>query len=851
MIRWIFRELRNNRRFSLIFILNLSLGLTGFLCLESFKTSLNSALKVNSKNFLSADIAVESRREITEQELALIHAQLPEGAKESRLLEFFAMVASPKGSRLVQVRAIDMHYPFYGSLTLGNGQQILSATSKSDLEEGSVWVYPELISQLGLQVGEEIGLGQLKFKIADVVTEDSSQTFRLSSLAPRVYMSYEKARESGLLQYGSTRSVAYLYKLQNDSQVPETMEKWKSVIPDPAIRFEDPEEAGEDSVRALQYLSDYLGLASLVALFLASLGTAYLYRSYINARVKSIAILNTLGLSKEQAQKIYVFQLLILGLISGLVSLGLSYSLVPLLTEILKTFAPIDFPILLSSRTVILAFGMGTAGSLLICYPFLLPIRRLQIFQLFQEESQLEFQPSRKDALYFLPALWFYYVLSVWQANSIVVGSYFVASFVGCLILILLFGWLILASLKGYRVFAKNLPWSLRHSLLHLTRRPSVSLAAIVALGLGSLLMNLMPQLKTSLKAEIEAPKNLVLPSLFMFDIQDDQIDQIESFLQSKGFSLQFKSPMVRGRIISVNDQAYEREAELTTLRTREEEAEFRFRNRGVNMSYRGQLSSAEEIVAGQFFTGSWNPNSAEPFEVSVERRYADRLGLKINDILKFDIQGIELTGKITSLRAVKWNSFQPNFFILVQPGVLEEAPKIFLGAVPSMPEKQLAILQDQLVEQFPNVSMVDVGRSVKRIFELSEKMTWSLELMAALSLLAGFVVLFSMAQHQIRERRWDINMLKILGGDQKSTTLSIVGEFMMIGFISSFFGSGLSVVVSYLVTQQIFDGQFQASVFWPMITVFSVTALSGVISFVVSQRVVHERPGVLLHKSS
>lgn len=849
MIRWIFRELRNNRRFSLIFILNLSLGLTGFLCLEAFKTSLNSALKANSKNFLSADLAVESRREVTEQELALIRAQLPEGSEESRLLEFFAMVASPKGSRLVQVRAVDSNYPFYGSLTLGNEEQVFSATSKKPLEEGSVWVYPELISQLGLQVGEEIGLGQLKFKIADVVTEDSSQTFRLSSLAPRVYMSYEKARESGLLQFGSTRSVAYLYKLPRDSQISETMEKWKSVIPDPAIRFEDPEEAGEDSARALQYLSDYLGLVSLVALFLASLGTAYLYRSYINARVKSIAILNTLGLSKEQAQKIYVFQLLILGLVSGLVSLVLSYSLVPVLTEILKTFAPIDFPILLSSRTVILAFGMGTAGSLLICYPFLLPIRRLQISQLFQEESQLEFQPTRRDALYFLPALLFYYGLSVWQANSIKVGSFFVASFVGCLILILGFGWLLLRSLKGSRVFAKKLPWSLRHSLLHLTRRPSASLAAIVALGLGSLLMNLMPQLKTSLRADLEAPKNLVLPSLFMFDIQDDQIDQIESFLKEKGLALQFKSPMVRGRIISVNNEAYEREADPNALRTREEEAEFRFRNRGVNMSYRGQLSSAEEVVAGRFFTGPWDPNSNDPFEVSVEKRYAYRLGLKLNDVLKFDIQGIELTGKITSLRTVKWNSFQPNFFVLAQPGILEDAPKIFLGAVPAMPADQLTQLQDQLVAQFPNVSMVDVGRSVKRIFELSEKMTWSLELMAALSLLAGFVVLFSMAQHQIRSRRWDINMLKILGGDQKSTTLNIVSEFMMIGFISAFFGAGLSVLVAYLVTQQIFDGQFQGSLFWPVFTVFAVTALSGVISYVVSQRVVRERPGILLHK--
>jgi len=356
-----------------------------------------------------------------------------------------------------------------------------------------------------------------------------------------------------------------------------------------------------------------------------------------------------------------------------------------------------------------------------------------------------------------------------------------------------------------------------------------------------------MPQLKESLKADLESPRNLKLPSLFMFDIQDDQIDPLVSFLNERNIRMEFKSPMVRGRILAVNGESYERAEDASQIQSREEEAEVRFRNRGVNLSYRDQLSSSEEIVEGKFYEGVWDGNTENPFELSVEKRYAERLNLKLNDILLFDVQGVEMTGKITSFRTVKWNSFQPNFFILVQSGVLEQAPKTFLGAIPQMQPNEVAQIQDALVASFPNVSMVDVARSVKRIFELGEKMTWSLEIMAALSLLAGFVVLFSMAQHQVQMRRWDLNMLKILGAKAGDVQKSLLIEFGVLGLIASFFGVTLSLALSLILNLIVFDGTFLMNWKWPVITLISVTLLSMCLSWIASFRWVNEKASVIL----
>jgi putative ABC transport system permease protein len=207
-LRWIRRELLRSWKFGLFFIFNLSLGLTGYVSLEAFKVSLQDTLNANSKAILSADLAVSARRELTDTEKAAMTSVMAKDSTMSQTYEFYAMMTSAKGSRLVMVRAVDDNYPLYGAVGLASGEEVHGDTpSKEILKSMSAWIYPELEAQIGLHKGDEIQLGQLKLKIADVITKDGTQTFRAASIAPRVFINRALLPQSGLIQFGSTFSV--------------------------------------------------------------------------------------------------------------------------------------------------------------------------------------------------------------------------------------------------------------------------------------------------------------------------------------------------------------------------------------------------------------------------------------------------------------------------------------------------------------------------------------------------------------------------------------------------------------------------------------------------------------------
>lgn len=844
IFRWALRETRNNFRFSLFFILNMSIGLIGFLCLDALKTSIALSSLESSKAVLSADVAVSVRRQLTEQEVKVATESVDsEKVKIGRTHEFFSMVASPKGSRLVQVKAIDESYPFYGKLKL-DGNRIVQSGDERDIQTGlNVWVYPEVLTQLRTQVGETLKLGDQSFKITGVVEDDGSQTLRLASLAPRVFVGMAQVRKTNLITFGTTMTDSLLF--QSDDGATGLMTTLGQAIKEPSIRIESYESAADDTGRPLKYLTDYLGLVSLVALFLAALGSAYLFRSYIFSCYYQLAIFNSLGLPKKEAQKIYLTQVVILALTSAVISLVGASALLPAFAELLQSLTSMNLALTLPGQTIALAVVMALVGSWIVSWPFLKPTERILTSQLLQEKSSVQQGANFRthDLLYFLPGFALYWALAIWQAKSWMIGSLFVGLFFFALVIIWGIGWILLWCAGKVTVPFR---WMGRQAFLSLGRRRGASLAAMISLGLGTLLMNLLPQLEASLQQDLSAPRNMKLPSLFLFDIQDEQVDPLQSYVQSQNLQLQQLSPLVRGRILKINDQAYERQQQ-NEFGTREEEQQVRFRNRGVNLSYRDGLSDSEKLEEGTVFSGAFNPESGKPAELSVEKRFAERIGIQLHDKILFDVQGIEILGQVVNLRSVKWNSFQPNFFVQMQPGVLEEAPKTFLASISGTTPEQVTKLQDDLVQQFPNVSMVDVARVIQKVFEISDKMSWSLKLMAALSLVAGFVVLFSIANYEVRSRVWELNLMKILGGSRRQLITLLATEFGLIGFTAACFGVLLSYAVSFTIATVIFDGAYAIEWKVPLMTIALVTVIALLIVTVVGWNIVRQKPADLL----
>jgi putative ABC transport system permease protein len=240
-------------------------------------------------------------------------------------------------------------------------------------------------------------------------------------------------------------------------------------------------------------------------------------------------------------------------------------------------------------------------------------------------------------------------------------------------------------------------------------------------------------------------------------------------------------------------EKKYERKKTEDKVRTREEEQRQRFRNRGINLTYSLKTNASQKIVEGEEFSGVYSGKGLA--EISLETRYAKRLGVEIGDTMTFEILGVEIQGKVTSLRKVKWNSFLPNFFITLQPGVLEDAPQTFLATVKSIDFDNQLRVQDLIVDKFPNVSILNVTELVTKILGLFKTMSVAIKLMAYLCIIVGFFVIYAIIQNQIRKRTYDIALVKSFGGSSSFLVKQFLAEYLLMSIFATIIGSFFSII--------------------------------------------------------
>jgi putative ABC transport system permease protein len=829
LIRLAWRGLRNNRRFSLFFVLNLVLGLSGFLTLDAFKASVTASLAERSRQVLTADLAVSSRRAITDDELSIVRAALDPRAKEMQVLTMYSMVASSATSRLAELVVIPEPYPFYGAIKLRQGGLIEGASPK-DVVTGSVlWMQPDLAAQLRAAPGDTLRIGEQHFRLGDLIEEDLAAGGRGFSLASRVIMGRSQLDSARLVQKGSTIFYQHLFQLPPGADAEGAAKELGRRLRAPDIRIVSHERASQTVGRLQGFLNDYLGLAALASLFLSALGAAYLFRSYFARRLKDIAILMSLGLNPGSARRVFLLQLSFLGAAGGLIAVLFSLLLLPVTIRFLAAFLAFPITPVLSPSSLAWAMAIGVFGSLLTCAPILVQLRGLRPSALFQEQEALSASGAGFRALMAtIPALLLYWALAMWQAKSIRTGSLFVGLFLGAgLILGVIAGGaltgLTQATTRHRTKAASELRLWGRLALRHVARARVASLSCFLAIGLGVLLINLIPQIQKSLEEEVRQPRVSEVPSLFLFDIQPEQEEPLQTFIRARGASLNFITPLIRGRLEQVNGKRFEKNTEESRLNTREDESESRMRNRSFNLTYRDALTESEKIVAGRPFS----PNVGEVAEISVEQRFAKRLHLRLGDVLQFDIQGVPIEGKIVNFRSVEWTSFQPNFFVQFQPGVLEDAPKTFLASVPRMPPEDRLRLQDAIVNEFPTISIIDVSQVVSRLLTIFGQMAWAIRWMALLSLISGFVVLFSIANHEAHLRRSEANLLKVLGAGFSRVRGLFRLEYALLTFAAGLFGTLISFGMSYALSRVLFDNTWQFAWQTPLVVTLATTALA------------------------
>jgi putative ABC transport system permease protein len=865
-VRMALRELRVNKGFSLFFILNLSIGLAGFIAVQSFGRSLDRHMDNNLREILTADLVLSASSPMTKAELALTDQVLGPDKSTARLTAFYTMVkpqsdtgGSRLSSRLVRVMAIDQAFPLYGEFLLeGNTDPALLQAAPG------LFMTRDTAYTLGLRQDKDFNtplrLGNKDFFIRDFFSEDPDKSLTSVDLAPKVYMGLDQLEATGLVSFGSRIRYFYFYTFPKGIDVPALTRKLESGFFDltngrPRINIFDIRDVNRRLGRLTRYFTGYMGLVSIVALFLAGMSGAYLFRGVVTLKQKDMAILMSTGAVRREIYGFVSLQLIILGALSAILALAASFLLMPAFPLIFKGLVPEGLVLGIDPVTVVLALALGAGGSLVFCLPVfvkMFSIHPLALLRGLGEDVSSTDRAGKKrlqQAASFIPGLAAFFGVSVMVAGSGRDGLVFAVGFLlamGILSVLgsLVFWWCrLLAECQLIARFTAG-----KIALRNLFRNKWSSLSCFVTIAMGVFLISLIPQIQKGLESEIMRPEGLKLPVFFLVDVQDEQAGPLAEFMEGQPGELSHLSPTVQGRILEVNGHPFFEKDKGKDRLTRGRSGRAGGRRLEFIFSYRKSLADSETLVEGRPLSPDpWEFGSDAPFEISMAVSFADRFGLKIGDIIGFDVQGIPLTGRIVNLRKVRWNSFQPNFFLLFQDGVLNDAPKTHLGAISNVAPDQRLDLKNSLVDRFPNVSVIDVTQTASTILEVTDRLSLSVRFMAWLAIGAGLVSIFSIARHEARKNKNQINLLKVLGCDFLTLQAISLIEFGFIGFTASLFALVLSAGFSLAISWYFFDSLWQFDLFYLLGILILGTGVCMATGLMAVRQVMKNRPLELL----
>ena len=838
------RDLIRNPRFALLFVLNLALGLTGFLLIGSFAASLDRHLADHLKEMLTADLVVRSARPLSELESDRIRAAAGAGSRHALQISFYSMVKGGRGARLAQIVAVDAAYPLYGKLhhvgTADHRQVIDSLQHQPEL-----LMTRETAEALETEPGATLTIGQAAYRAAHLLEREPAAEFSAFDLAPTIYMGLPQVESSGLIRFGSRVRHSHFVRLPEGVDAGSVAAGLTAALTgegdrDTGIRVATTTDVNRRLGQTVGYFRTFLGLAGLVSLFLAGIAAAYLFRQHLHARMKETAILQSLGASRPHCLGLHAGKLALLGTAATLLAVLLTWLGLPLFALPFRGLVPGDLQLTVDPASTAIALLVGTLGSLLFCLPVYLRLFSLRPLYLLQGNLPVEANGANgwpALTLSLLPALVLLFALAAVEGGSVVIGAIFTAGLVGLVLVFSLLGLLLLALCRRWaatggvtvRIVLRN---------LYRNRLPAISL--FVATATAMLLAGLIPQVERGLLTEIGEPEGLEMPALFLVDIQEEQQQPLTEFFRDSGAQISQPAPMVRGRIARVNGEPFAR------WRKQHPDEPGLSRRTEFNFSSRKQLDASETIVQGE-------PMNAEPwngeglFAISMEEQFGKRLGVGIDDRLVFDVQGIELEGRVVNLRKVRWNSFQPNFFMLLQPGVLDEAPKTYLASVSRVAPGEKQALIRRLATAFANISVIDVSRLVEQLRQITLRLTGSLRFMAALAMATGLVAVFAIARQETLRREREINLLRVLGaGIGRVRTLTML-EFGLVGGAAALSALALSTGVSYGVAWLLFDRIWRFNLGAGLLMLVAATLVSAFTALVAADSVIRRKPTALL----
>jgi putative ABC transport system permease protein len=700
-------------------------------------------------------------------------------------------------SRLIALKVVDNGYPLRGQLKYATSDDSPKSIKKIP-QQGEVWAEASALDALGLKVGGSMWLGDKRLSVGGVLVQEPDRGAGFMNFAPRVMMHRADLDATGLVQPASR--LTWRFAVVGEPETVERFVTWaQEQVKLPQVRGVRVESlaTGRPEMRqTLDRAGKFLNLVALLAALLSAVAVALAARSFASKHLDDCAMLRVLGLRQKQIAMSYCGEFVCVGLFASFIGLLLGYCVhfvfVQLLAGLVETALP-------GATWWPVVYGLATGLTLLLAFglPPVLQLASVPALRVIRREVG---EPKAVTWVVGAVGLLGFAILLVVASRDLLLGLMVVGGFTGAVLVFAGMAWLAVKLLRRSVTEGKSPAW-LMLATRQISARPAYAMVQVSALAVGLLALALLVLLRTDLISSWRNATPANAPNRFVINIQPAQSQAFLDALKQANVNNFDWYPMVRGRLVAVNSQG-------VSAQDYSEERAKRFVDREFNLTFSDTLPDNNPIISGE-----WQPE--EPNAMSVDELLAKTLGLKLGDVLRFDMAGVLYESRITSIRHVDWASMRVNFFVIFPRSQMDDVPTTYIAAFRA-PEFQG--FDNNLLKQFPNVTNVDMGAALQQVQGVLEQVVGAVEFLFLFTLATGLVVLFAAVTATREERAREYAVLRALGASNRLLAQVQRAELAGVGALAGFLATSVAVAMGWGLARYAFEFSWNPSPWVPLV---------------------------------
>lgn len=791
-----------------ILLLALVIAVASVTSIGLFTQRIDRGMTDQAGQFLGADLLLRSPQL---SDYSIINYAQRTGLAITKGISFSSVIVAHDEFQLTHVKAVDQHYPLLSQIKISEQLYGEEHPVNYGPAVGEVWLAPRLFSLLNLKLGDKVELGETNLQVSAVLKHDPGQASSFVTIAPHLLMNIQDVKKTAVIQPGSR--VTYLTGFAGELKARKQFEKWLTPRLTPSQALVGGTEGSQAVSSAMDKAEQYLSLASMLSVMLSGIAIAMTANRYGQRHFDQAALMRCMGASQKTIIQIFSLQLFILGMIGSLVGCLFGYiaqeGLIILLKEFLSTGLPSA-----GIWPVISGFVAGFVTLIGFSLPALLRLKSVPPLRVL-----------RNDIAPLTISSWFVYGLAVcsmiglmwWQSGQLKLTLLVIVGvFVSVAMLFILSLILIYLSRLMLRVLAG--PW--KTGLQQIVRNRKSNQLQMLAFGLSLMILMLIFLIRTDLINRWQGQLPEKAPNHFAINIQADEVKEVQQFFTQQEIETEGLYPMVRGRIIKINNRdvldAVPDKSKLDESLKRE-----------LNLSWSSQIQANNKLIEGSW----WADDDTGKAVVSIEKGLARRLNVEIGDSLTFSVADQNISATIKSIRSVQWDSFQPNFYIVFPENVINKFPVSYISSFYIEASKKKTL--NQLVKNFPTLTVLEVDAIMAQVKSIMQQVTTAVEYVMLFVLFAGMMVLVASMQSSMDERINAAVIMRTLGAKKSFLTRSQFSEFSLLGLFSGVLAVSGTEIIAYLLYSKVFDLDFELHlslwVFGPLISICLILIISWV----------------------